>query len=357
MNENERETYHRRHRPGLFFPVLIITLGVLLLLQNVGILTESIWDLLWKCWPVFLIWIGLDSLYNRQGVAGPVFFIGIGAIFLLNNFGLLAWNTWDLIFQLWPVMLIAWGLDLVVGRRAWWGALAALALLAVVVVAVLAVGGLVVPAEKTSLDWQPEGEIEQFDVTLKPAVGSVAVDVTSDTAYLVAGELYHRKGLAIEKVMTEKNGQATLTLALPGETVMNPLNQANLPDWQLTFDERAPLDLTVRVGAGSADLDLRTAALTALDVEVGVGSAEIWLPAETFTARVDGGVGETVIYIPVDVAVRLEADPGVTAFSRPPGFDEESEDVYEYRTSQNDLPKITLIVEQGVGRLVIAFAP
>jgi hypothetical protein len=352
---NENETQHHRHRPGLFFPLLIITIGLLLLLQNLNILNDSIWDLLWKCWPVLLIWIGLDSLINQHGVAGPVFFIGIGTIFLLNNFELLSWNTWDLIFQLWPVILIAWGLDLVVGRRAWWGALAALALLAVVIVGVLALGGLARPPEVTSIQWATEGKIEQLDATLKPAVGSLEVDALSDTAYLVEGDIYHREGVSVEKVMTEKNGQATLTLALPGETVMNPLNQANMPDWKLGFDETVSLDLTVRMGVGSADLDLQTAHLTALNVEMGVGSTEIWLPAETFTARIDGGVGETIIYIPVDVAVRLEADTGVTALSLPPGFDEESEDVYEYRINQSDLPKITLVVDQGVGRLVIAF--
>jgi hypothetical protein len=354
---NENETQHHRHRPGLFFPLLLITIGVLLLLQNIGVFSENIWDLLWKCWPVILIWIGLDALLNRSGVAGPVFFIGIGTIFLMNNFGLLAWNTWDLIFQLWPVMLIAWGLDLVVGRRAWWGALAALALLAVVVVAVVAIGGLATPPEVTSVDWQPEGKVTQLTATLKPDVGSIQLDALSDTAYLIEGDIYHREGVAVEKVITEKNGQATLTLALPGETTINPLSQTSAPDWKLGFDENVSIDLTIRVGAGTADIDLQTAQLTDLDFEVGVGSAEIWLPAETYTARIDGGVGETVIYIPVDVAVRLEADTGVTALTLPPGFDEKSEDVYEYRINQSDLPQITLRVHQGVGRLVVAFAP
>ena len=60
--------YHRR-RP-LFFPVLLIVLGALLLLQNLDLAPE-LHEIIEDWWPLILILLGLDMLIRRgQGPAG-----------------------------------------------------------------------------------------------------------------------------------------------------------------------------------------------------------------------------------------------------------------------------------------------
>ncbi|MFZ6027334.1 MAG: LiaF transmembrane domain-containing protein [Chloroflexota bacterium] len=352
---NETETRRRRHRPGLFFPLVLITVGLLLLLQNLNVLNDNIWNLLWKCWPVLLIWIGLDSLFDRHGVAGPVFFIGIGTVFLLSNFNILTWNSWDLIFQLWPVMLIAWGLDLVFGNRSVWGSVLAVILLGAIVVGVLAVGGAITPGESETIHWKPENKVALLEAELQPAVGSLDIGSLSDSANLVEGIINYRKGSSIVRTMTASGSTARFNLALTGQTVVNPLNQASLPDWEVDFATTTPLDLKVSIGVGTADLDLRELDLEALNVDVGIGRSEIMLPAATFDASVEGAIGETVLVIPEDVAVIVIADTGIANLSLPPGFEETAHDEYRYRGDAADLPVITLRVDQGIGRLAIEF--
>ncbi len=46
---------------GIFWAIFIIALGIILLLRNLGIITESIW----KFWPVLLILLGLRILLRR----------------------------------------------------------------------------------------------------------------------------------------------------------------------------------------------------------------------------------------------------------------------------------------------------
>jgi hypothetical protein len=48
----------------IFWPVMLIVLGVLLLLDNLGILPGSAWGWLW---PLILIWIGINMLRPRRG--------------------------------------------------------------------------------------------------------------------------------------------------------------------------------------------------------------------------------------------------------------------------------------------------
>jgi len=74
---------------------------------------------------------------RRGGLIGPVILIGLGVVFLLNNLGTLSWSVWTVIFRLWPVLLVAAGLDLLLGRRSVWGSLLALVLTVMIVAGVL----------------------------------------------------------------------------------------------------------------------------------------------------------------------------------------------------------------------------
>jgi hypothetical protein len=117
---------------SLFFPILLISLGIIFLLRNTGALPGDAWDLILRLWPLILIAMGLDNILTRQGVAAPTIFIAIGVVILLDNLNIVQWNVWQVILSLWPVLIIAIGLDLLVARRSIWGAVVALILLAII---------------------------------------------------------------------------------------------------------------------------------------------------------------------------------------------------------------------------------
>src|SRR5215210_2097893 len=54
---------------------------------------------------------------HHMPVLGPVLLILAGSVFLLNNLGILPWNVWGDVWRLWPLIPIAIGLDIIVGRR------------------------------------------------------------------------------------------------------------------------------------------------------------------------------------------------------------------------------------------------
>jgi hypothetical protein len=68
--------------------------------------------------------MGLDNILTRQGVAAPTIFIAVGTVILLDNLNIVQWNVWQVILSLWPVLIVAIGLDLLVARRSIWGAVA-----------------------------------------------------------------------------------------------------------------------------------------------------------------------------------------------------------------------------------------
>ena len=56
---------------------------------------------------------------NNRGFFGPLLIIFIGVVFLLNNFNLLPWSSWDLFFKLWPVFLIVIGFEILFEGTRW----------------------------------------------------------------------------------------------------------------------------------------------------------------------------------------------------------------------------------------------
>jgi len=63
-------------------------------------------------------------MQNQRGVRlfWPIILIGVGSILLLTNLGVITGNPWTIIFQLWPVLLIALGLEILLGGSTGWRA-------------------------------------------------------------------------------------------------------------------------------------------------------------------------------------------------------------------------------------------
>lgn len=96
---------------GMIIGLGVIAVGVLFLLRNVGILY---FDDIWQYWPVILIVVGLSKLANTHSasqVTSGLIIGGLGTIFLLRNLGYIYGDIWQYI---WPGVLIAVGLSILV---------------------------------------------------------------------------------------------------------------------------------------------------------------------------------------------------------------------------------------------------
>ncbi|MGI5835571.1 MAG: LiaI-LiaF-like domain-containing protein, partial [Chloroflexota bacterium] len=149
-----------------------------------------------------------------QGLVGPIFLVGLGLLLLLNNLGILAWSIWEVIFRLWPVLLIIVGLDLILSRSSLgrtWRILGALLMLLVVLSAVTlgaalnvtgaAADSRVVPhvilgggkMVSENVD-QPLDDAQRADVDLDLGVGEITVRAQSESGGLIEGTAELREG-------------------------------------------------------------------------------------------------------------------------------------------------------------------
>lgn len=104
-NELERSRTEPRRRSGgsgLVFGLILLSAGVIFLLDNLGIVDS---DPFLQWWPLALIAIGISELIGGSRAGGAIW-IAFGGWFLLYNFDLLHANPFELF---WPTLLTVVG--------------------------------------------------------------------------------------------------------------------------------------------------------------------------------------------------------------------------------------------------------
>ncbi|MGH9683946.1 MAG: LiaF transmembrane domain-containing protein [Candidatus Acidiferrales bacterium] len=102
----------RQSTRGLFIALFIIGLGVVLLLDQQGVISAN-WDLVW---PAAFIFFGLENIACRNSRRGPWGWILllVGVVLLIDDLGLLRFRIG--INDFWALLLIAIGVLMLVGR-------------------------------------------------------------------------------------------------------------------------------------------------------------------------------------------------------------------------------------------------
>ncbi len=267
----------------------------------------------------------------------PTVLIGVGLIWLLVNMGIIAPISVGTILQFWPLILIVLGLDILFSRSyAWVGSL----------VGILAVGGLVAflilqphvagtPIPSTTA----ESSVQNFTAPLDDSSSvTYNLETASEPVYL-----YALNESSSQLIDANLNHLGTINFNVTGTSskLVDLSETSNASDWftwtfpnvnlkwNVGMTKRIPADIKLDGGSGSINADLegmQVRSLTAnlgsgsstfqlpqsdqaqaLDMNSGSGSVNLTLPAETdVTLRLQSGSGSLNISLPVNAALRVE---------------------------------------------------
>lgn len=276
--------------------------------------------------------------------------IAVGAVLLLNNLGWTAITVWDLL-RLWPVLLIAAGLDLLIGRRSVWGSVV------VLIVLLLLMGGGLWLFSSASPVSMPAGE--EVAVPLQDAVhgsveigfgaGELRIDASAASDQLLGGMVDLHRGEQLERSANLQAGTLSAVLRSRGQWGAPLFVWGGQPEWQLGVSREVPLRLFVEGGVGDVSVDLRRALLTELALKMGVGRLSVTLPAEGgYQGRLDNGIGLLLVRVPPGLGVRIQASTGLGTVSVPSGY-ERDDGAYlspGYHAAQE---RVELRLETGIG--------
>ena len=297
---------------------------------------------------------------GAPGVTGAILLITIGVIVLLNNLDILSVNLLSLV-RFWPVILILIGLDIILGRRS------ALGSLVVALIAVAVLGGIIwmvgvtgqwalKPGETVTHEIvQDLGDVKALELDLSVGVMETRLEALTDTDYAVQGtHKTNMSDLALDVNYKTRGDTGVLTISQNGrqQNIGFPTGAINELDLGLT--SKVPVDVIVDAGVGESTLDLTGIDLASLKVNAGVGSVTIILPEQgDFEVEIDAGVGSVELTVPKSMEARIEYDGGLSSLTVPGRFTEKENDVWVTDHYSGATDRTLIKVKAGVGEVTI----
>jgi hypothetical protein len=246
-----------------------------------------------------------------RGFSWPLILITIGVVFLLANYGVIPGVSALSLLNLWPLILILVGVDIAIGRR--WP-LAAIG----IDVAVLAFGVALLATQPTFLGGPffivNGGAPGERDVSV-PRLSATSMSLTLNGG---AGRFQVSGGstMLVEAHSGEDDVQLRYaTSAQPSgpradvriDQTGNRRFGGSTADVEARVASDVPTDLSVNGGAGVFTIDLSDVTLSRADLNVGAASLTLTLPKPTKEVGIDvhAGASTIVVVVPEGVEARV----------------------------------------------------
>ena len=323
-----------RERLGnIIWPVLLISAGILLLLANFNLVEADLWQMILNLWPLLIVAAALNLFLVGGSIFLPLALLGFTLAFLADNFNFVEWQMWRSVGRLWPILLVALGLDVLITARLFGGA---------------------VREEAFS---QPLEDASALEIKIEPGMGRFELAAGAEDL-LYAGSAHLGKGERIEQALWRRQGRARVQIKQGGPWFF-PFSSAWSGErrWQVHLNRALPTSLKVDGGLGPRRIDLRGLDLTHLKIDGGIGAAHITLPDRgRCEGKIDGGIGDLTVALPAGMAARLRIDGGLGGRQMRGDF---SFDGRAYVTPGFDAAadRVDLKVDQGIGSLTILSLP
>lgn len=249
----------------------------------------------------------------RRSLSWPLILITIGLVFLLANFGLIPGVTALSLLTLWPLLLILAGVDIAIGRR--WP-VAALG----IDVGVIALGLVLLATQPSfiggpvfSFGDSPGGERDvsvarenATSLSLEINGGAGRFRVNGGSTMLVEAHSAH-DDLRLRRARFENSG---LHADVRIDQSSNRHVSGAAIDVEVRIASDIPTDITVDGGAGEFFIDLSSVTVTKAELNVGAASLTLTLPKPTaaVSIEVNAGASSIVIDVPEGVEARVTMD-------------------------------------------------
>ena len=258
-------------------------------------------------------------MYRNRGLLFPLVLIAIGIIVLLANTGVLSPQALERLGDLWPLLLVILGLQLILNHTLprQQATLIGLGATAVIVVAAVAYAALA-PAAPFGI--QRFDSSEQLgglsEATVDINYGATSIDVKAGS---LGNSLYqaHVDYPGGENPPTISLDRETGTLQIRESSSFSPFHLfgGQRRHVQLTLTDQVPWSIQIGGGAANLHLDLRHAQLSKLEISGGANQLDAQLPTAkgTVLIGVSGGANNVKMVAPAHSEWRVAVSGGVSA--------------------------------------------
>ncbi len=216
---------------------------------------------------------------NTKGFSfTAIFLIFLGIVFLLNNFGILSWNLWQNLWKFWPILLILFGTEIILGRNFTPRGLGFLIVLIFIVPVILILNPFTGNplATQTALFKKPLANLTKASINFNLASSNLKIsELEPISTDLFLGTLKYSQLLPKPNLTEEQHfGEAQFTISQSSkDQIPFSNNLGNSGIFSLT--RLIPLELNFKGSTAVLELNLEKLRISFLDVETEAGNIDI----------------------------------------------------------------------------------
>jgi hypothetical protein len=245
--------------------------------------------------------------------------ISAGVVLLFNTTGHIPWSVWLKIFSLWPVALIAIGIELLLKKSK----LSFITLLSPLLFFAAILGpaflfehdiGEIYRTGRT-YHWSQELDSTSAELSATVRMHTGNLEISSGTDDLISAELdyFKRKPLIVSEI-SDLDSSATVRITdrerrwFKWEWNRGRFwRSSERKAWEIKLTDFIPVDLRIYLKAGNAELNLSEVKVRQLNLEAKSSDVDIKIGnlVDNVTARISSRASNFSIYYPEDMGLRI----------------------------------------------------
>jgi hypothetical protein len=305
---------------------------------------------------------------NIGRIRNGAILISAGVVLLLNTMDHLSWSVWFRIFSLWPVILVAIGIELLFKKTR----LSFLTLISPLLFFAAILGpafvfdsylGVIGGASQTyHFSEDLDSALTEARVSVRLNAGDLVI--SSGTGTLISADLdyFERKPIVTYEASNLDSSARFKVRDRERRWLEWNFSQGrfhgawNRKSWEIRLTERIPIDLTVYVKTGDADLDLSGLKVRILDLDTRTSQARVRIGnlVDEVSARIESKASKVSVSLPEDMALRIENHSNLSSTSFSWFTLEETDDGYETPDFDQAARKLTLYLEGSLTKLKVS---
>jgi len=288
---------------------------------------------------------------NKSKLLNGIVLIGIGVFFLLVNLGYVSFSILFGIFDLWPLILIVVGVNILFKKKSivsfitW-----ILFFIVLILYGTFYQGRNIAKGEWVRNNINVKKHMETSYAKLDLDIGAAKINVGSEVESLLVANL---KGRDLDYNETYKNNKETAQFSFESKNIRAINLKNNNADYSFNLNKDIIWDLDLDLGAVSGKLNLEEVPVRSIDLDFGAGNIDIVLGTKynNSNIKIDSGASNLTIVVPKDAGVKLKLDTALTKTNIDDLNLTKSGDYYLSSNYEEANTKLEFDIDMGAGKI------
>lgn len=281
-----------------------------------------------------------------------IFILSIGILLLLANLGVINWTIFNSLLDLWPALLIMAGINIIFRHNEIVKVITWIAFLALIIAySILNKNGILINDAKwnasKTVKYERKANMERGE--LKLDLGGCRFSLGSSSTDLVDAKFTDSN---VKNSIEERDGGKTAYLAFQNKKVSTSNYNSNSEDARININNGIMWNIDLDAGGINGTIDMSDLKVNNLKMEIGAANVKLMFgdKSSTMNTVIDGGASNIEAYIPRYVGVKVRMDSALSSTNlNGLGWTKQGHE-YTSPNYDNASIKINMDVDMGVGK-------